>query len=218
MGGGPHWGSIFYEKYIYINFPESPEPFAFGSQTGTLSRQTQLQDFTIPPLSVHALLTTKNLEGDISETIRAIRVPLVSKRIFNAVPTFWEKKKDFWCDKIPTKSLFWNVGTATPPSQVATNTKFWKCVSIDFLLNGFDVCLKAFLLIGFGKDVVQQYFRYCACLNNLQERKTFGNDAALPLLTYLLISHCTSALTLTFSLSLSHFYYSHYCFSWFFAL
>ena len=66
----------------------------------------------------------------------------------------------------------------------------------------------AFLLIGFGKDVVQQYFRYCVCFNNLQKKK-FQECCSLLILRY------TLALTLILSLLPSHCHFVTYILSLF---
>ena len=66
-------------------------------------------------------------------------------------------------------------------------------------------CLDSIILIGFGKYGVQQYFPYCACLKNLQQKETFGVDAAA-LSAYLLILDCTFN-------PHSHFYFLTFAFS-----
>ena len=65
-------------------------------------------------------------------------------------------------------------------------------------------CLDCIILIGFGKYGVQQYFPYCACLKNLQQKETFGVAAALS--AYLLILDCTFN-------PHSHFYFLTFAFS-----
>ena len=194
------------DKYIYINFPGSPEPFAFGSQTGTLSRQTQLQDFTIPPLSVHALLTTKNLEGDISETIRAIRVPLVSKRIFNAVPTLREKK-GFLMRQNPNKITVLKCWDCNP-----TLPGCYKYQVLEMCLNRFSFerlwcVLKSFSFDWLWQRCGSAIFPILCVLEQSSRKKNFWEwcrtpSAYLPLDITLHFSPHSNFLTFTFSLLL----------------